>query len=70
VSHEWKCYLSDLSDAPWEKTRSLLPLDYQGPGRPLALNIREAINASLSINKPGRQWKNLPPDFPNPHSVY
>ena len=48
----------------------LLPLASGGRGRPLELNMREAINAMVYVARTGCQWANLPHDFPNANSVY
>jgi transposase len=65
VCHKRKRYTSDLSTAQWEKIHPLLPLENSGPGRPIEIEMREAVNAMLYINKTGCQWENLPSDFPN-----
>ena len=65
-----KRYTSDLSDAQWEKIRALLPLEPDGPGRPIELEMREVMNAILYLNTTGCQWGNLPREFPNHNSVY
>ena len=49
---------------------SLLPLKQAGRGRPIEIDMREAINAMLYVARTGCQWSNLPHDFPNPNSVY
>lgn len=70
MSYKRKRYTSDLSDSQWEKVRELLPLDRTGPGRPIEIDMREAVNAMLYVAKTGCQWENLPHDFPNYQSVY
>jgi transposase len=59
VSHKRKRYTSDLNDAQWERVCALLPLDRVGPGRPIEIDMREAVNAMLYVAKTGCQWENL-----------
>jgi putative transposase len=70
VSHKMKRYTSDLSDTQWERIRVLLPIEAEGAGRPIELDMRQVMNAILYLNKTGCQWENLPHDFPNYNSVY
>jgi len=70
VCHRIKHYTSDLSDAQWEKIRDLLPLDHSGPGRPIEIDMQEAVNAMFYVDKTGCQWANLPGEFPAYQSVY
>ena len=62
-------YPSDLTDAQWKLLVSLVPPDRSG-GRPRQGNIRRVIDAILSINRTGCQWRMLPHDFPNWKLVY
>lgn len=70
MSHMRPRYASDMSDEQWKRIRRLLPLESDGPGRPLELDMREVVNAIFYVNRTGCQWKNLPHDFPNHNSVY
>ncbi len=70
MCHRIKRYTSDLSDGQWEKVRILLPLTHSGAGRPIEIDMREALNAMAYLNKTGCQWENLPGEFPNYQSVY
>lgn len=70
MSHKQKSYTSDLSEKQWLKIKSLLPLDRKGSGRPIEIDMREAVNAMFYVLKTGCQWENLPHDFPNYQSVY
>ena len=54
-----------MSDEQWEIIEPLLPLEDEGPGRPLELNMREVVNAIFYIVRTGCQWANLPNDYPN-----
>ena len=70
MSHKRATYTSDLSDEQWEVIEPLLPLKQAGRGRPIEIDMREAINAMLYVARTGCQWCNLPHDFPNRNSVY
>jgi putative transposase len=70
VSHSKRRYTSDLSDEQWEKLKDYLPVARKGRGRPISINLREAINGMLYVLKTGCQWANLPKDFPPFQSVY
>jgi putative transposase len=70
VCHKRKRYTSDLTEKQWLHIQELLPLEHQGPGRPIEIDMREAVNAMFYIAKTGCQWENLPHDFPNYQSVY
>ncbi len=70
MCHKRKRYTSDLTDEQWEKVHSLLPIERNGPGRPIEIDMREAVNAMLYVVKTGCQWENLPHEFPNYHSVF
>ncbi len=56
-------YPSDLTDEQWEIIKPLVPPDRSG-GRPRKTDIRRVIDAILSINRTGCQWRMLPHDFP------
>lgn len=70
MSHKRKQYTSDLSDKEWEWIEVLLPLQGQGPGRPIEIDMREAVNGMFYVVKTGCQWENLPHDFPHYQSVF
>ena len=70
MCHTIKHYTSDLSDQQWETLRELLPLKRQGAGRPISIDLRQALNGMLYIVKTGSQWENLPSEFPHYQSVY
>lgn len=48
----------------------MLPLKRGGRGRPLTIDLRQAVNAMLYVVKTGCQWANLPKDYPPFQSVY
>lgn len=70
MCHRIKVYTSDLSDKQWETIRELLPLRKEGAGRPVKIDMRQAVNGMLYILKTGSQWQNLPGEFPHYQSVY
>lgn len=70
MCHTIKRYTSDLSDQQWETLRELLPLRRVGAGRPITIDLRQALNGMLYIVKTGSQWENLPSEFPHYQSVY
>jgi putative transposase len=59
-----------MTDKEWNIIEPLLPLEQNGPGRPLDLDMRQAVNAMFYVVRTGCQWENLPADFPNHNSVY
>lgn len=65
-------YQTDLTDSQWELLQDLLPKPKSGPGkrgRP-TIDIRQAINGILYLDKTGCQWRMLPREFGNWNSVY
>ena len=69
MSHKKGCYTSEVSDGQWKRIKWMFP-KREGAGRPMELDLREVLNAILYVVVTGCQWRNLPPDFPNPKSVY
>jgi len=63
-------YPSDLTDEQWDLIRQFLPIEQEGPGRPMELELREVVNPILYVLRTGCQWAHLPNDFPNANSVY
>ena len=54
-------YETDLTDPQWELLKDLLPSPKSGQGkrgRP-TIDIRQAINGILYLNKTGCQWRML-----------
>lgn len=70
MCHKKRRYTSDLNDVEWEKISALLPIKDSRRGRPIEIDMREALNAMLYVAKTGCQWENLPSEFPNYNSVY
>ena len=65
-------YQTDLTDPQWELLQEHLPKPKSGPGKPgrPTIDIRQAINGILYLNKTGCQWRMLPREFGNWNSVY
>lgn len=63
-------YSTDLTNQQWQIIRPLLDLDYDGPGRPIEIDMREVVNASIYVAHTGCQWTDLPNDYPNHNTVY
>ena len=65
-------YPTDLTDAQWELLKELLPEPKSGPGKPgrPTVNIRQAVNGILYVNKTGCQWRMLPKEFGDWNTVY
>ena len=70
MCHKTRGYTSDLSDEQWQIIKPFLPLEHVGAGRPIEIDMRQAINGMLYVLKTGCQWENMPHDFPNYQSVY
>ena len=70
MSHEKQQYTSDLSGEEWGIVRPLLPLEHDGPGRPIEQDMRQVVNAIFYVVRTGCQWANLPKDYPNYNSVF
>ncbi len=70
MCHKKGRYSSDISDREWEELEKWLPIKRGGRGRPITIDMREAVNAMFYIVKTGCQWENLPKEFPNYQSVF
>jgi hypothetical protein len=66
-----KAYPYDLTTVQWALIEPLLPAGPQpGPvGRPREVELREVVNAILSITRTGCQWNALPHDLPHFRTV-
>lgn len=67
---ENKIYESDMTDYQWQLIKPLLPLEREGPGRPIELDMCQVVNAIFYVIRTGCQWESLPKDYPNHNSVY
>jgi putative transposase len=63
-----KRYPSDLTDAEWVLIESFVQ-QKPGPGRPHEIDRREIVNALFYMTATGCQWRYLPKDLPDYHSV-
>jgi putative transposase len=59
-----------MSDKQWGIIERLLPLEHNGPGRPIELDMRQVVDAIFYVVRTSCQWENLPKDYPNYNSVY
>jgi putative transposase len=55
LSHEKRLYTSDMTDKQWQVIKPLLPLEQEGPGRPIELDMRQTVNAIFYIVRTGCQ---------------
>ncbi len=62
-------YATDLTDDQWKVVRAYVEVEYNGPGRPRTLDLREVMNGILYLLRTGCQWQVLPTDFLNCNSV-
>lgn len=67
---ESRIYESDMSDYQWQRIKPLLPLERQGRGRPIELDMRQVVNGIFYVIRTGCQWAYLPRNYPNHNSVY
>jgi transposase len=71
-----KPYPSDLSDARWSLVEPTWTawrkarLDRGPTGQSAKVDLRDAFNALLYINRTGIPWKYLPHDFPHYGTIY
>ena len=65
-------YPTDLTNSQWDLIKDLLPKPKSGPGKPgrPTVDIRQAINGILYVNKTGCQWRMVPKEFGNWNTVY
>lgn len=65
-------YPTDVSDAQWEVLQRLLPPPKWRPGGPgrKPMDLRRVIDGIFSVNKTGCQWRMLPTDLGNGHTIY
>jgi len=59
-----------MTDEQWAVIERELPLERQGAGRPIELDMREVVNAIFYVIRTACQWENLPSEYPNHNSVY
>lgn len=61
-------YSSNLTDLEWDLIEPFVKPSNRG--RPRKISSREVLNAIFYVAKTGCQWRLLPHDFPNWHTVY
>ncbi len=65
---ERKPYPTDLSNAQWRALAPLVPPAKPG-GRPRSTDMREALNALISMARTGCSWRLIPHDLPHPSTL-
>ena len=65
-------YPTDVNEAPWEALQLLLPQPKWHPGGPgrKPMDLRRVINGIFYVNKTGCQWRMMPTDIGNGHTIY
>lgn len=49
MSQKKQLYTSDMSDKEWQIIKPWLPLENEGPGRPIELDMRQVVNAIFFV---------------------
>jgi transposase len=49
LSHEKRLCTSDVTNEQWQVIKPLLPLEQEGPGHPIELDMRQTVNAIFYI---------------------
>jgi putative transposase len=64
-------YPTDVSDAQWEVLQLVLPPPKWRPGGPgrKPMDLRRVINGIFYVNKTECQWRMMPTDFGNGHTI-
>jgi putative transposase len=65
-------YPTDVSDTQWEALQLLLPQPKWHPGGPgrQPMHLRRVINGIFYVNKTGGQWRMIPTNIGNAHTIY
>jgi len=65
-------YPTDVSDEQWDILYLLLPKPKWRPGGPgrKPLELRRVLNGIFYVNKTGCQWRMMPQDLGNGHTIY
>jgi putative transposase len=65
-------YPTDVNDAQWALLQLLLPKPKWRPGGPgrTPYDLRRVINGIFYVNKTGCQWRMMPRDLGNGHTIY
>lgn len=59
-----------MTDKQRQLINPLLPLEHDGPGGPIELDMSQVVNAIFYVMRTGCQWEYLPSDYPKHNSVY
>lgn len=62
-------YATDLTEEQWQLVEPFVRAEYSGLGPYPKVSRRASLNAILYQNRTGCQWRLLPRDFPNWHTV-
>ena len=62
-------YETNLTDAQWSEIEPLLQEPKPWGGRPVKVDLRDVVNALLSMNRTGCQWRMIPSDFPKKGAI-
>ena len=62
-------YATDLTDEQWQLVEPSVRAEYSGLGPYHKISRRAILNAILYQNRTGCQWRLIPRDFPNWHTV-
>jgi putative transposase len=62
-------YDTDLTDEQWAIIEPVVRFVPGGPGKPATIPRRQIMNAIRYLVRTGCQWRLLPNDFPNWHTV-
>ena len=65
-------YPTDVSDEQWDILQLLLPKPKWHPGGPgrKPLELRRVLNGIFYVHKTGCQWRMMPTDLGNGHTIY
>jgi putative transposase len=65
-------YPTDVRDAQWEALQLVLPPPKWRPGGPerKPMDLRRVINGIFYVNKTGCQWRMMPTNIGNGHTIY
>jgi transposase len=62
-------YATDLTDEQWALVEPFVRAEYSGLGPYHKINRRAVVNAILYQNRTGCQWRLIPHEYPNWHTV-
>lgn len=62
-------YPTNVTDAQWQAIVPLITKEKPFGGRPTTVNIRDIVDALISMNRTGCQWRMIPRDFPKAGAI-